>query len=136
MKKTNPILKFIINLLIFAAFIAGIHFLVYAVLPNSQKPDGIIEMHIFLLLLTVFTHVALMFLLKKKTEYMGYGFIGASFLKMIICVLFLLPEIMNQTATTNSYVFQFFGLYFAYLTFEVVLLAKALKKNEVPKVIS
>ena len=129
MKKTNPIIQFIFNLLIFAAFLSGIHFLVFKILPDSQKPDGIIEMHVFLFLLTVFTHIALMFLLKKKTEYMGYGFIGASFIKMIICVLFLLPEIMNQTSTTYSYIFQFFGLYFAYLTFEVVLLAKALKKK-------
>ncbi len=130
MKNNATITSFIINLIIFAVFMAGIHYLIYKVLPESQRPAGIIEMHVFLFLLTIFTYVVLVILLKKKTEYMGYGFIGASFVKMIICILFLLPEITNQKPTTYSYIFQFFGLYFVYLGFEVVMLAKVLKNRQ------
>jgi len=129
MKKINPTISFIINLLIFAIFLAGLHFLVYKILPDSQKINGIIEMHLFLFFLTTFIHITLLFLLRKKPKYMGYGFTGASLIKMMICVLFLLPEILNQKPTTYSYIFQFFGLYFAYLAYEVVLITKELKKG-------
>ena len=130
MTKKNRIVNFAINLLIFSVILAGVHYLVYKVIPEQYQPGGIIEMHIFMLLITVVVHFTMLFLLRKKTEYMGYGFVGASFIKMIICVLFLLPELMNQTETTNSYIFQFFGLYFAYLTFEVIILVKILKEND------
>jgi hypothetical protein len=75
-------------------------------------------------------HTLLTILLRKKREYMGYGFMGASFLKIIICVLFLLPEILDKNPTTHSYVFQFFGLYFAYLIFEVLILVNELKYDQ------
>lgn len=124
----NRFIKFIFSILIFAIVLAGIHYLVYNALPEKYRPQGIIEMHIFLILLTVMMHTLLTILLRKKREYMGYGFIGASFLKIMICVLFLLPEILHQKPTTVSYVLQFFGGYFAYLAFEVIFLMRELKK--------
>ncbi|MFH2142698.1 MAG: hypothetical protein ABIJ97_09765 [Bacteroidota bacterium] len=126
----KSLIRFTFNILIFAIFVAGVHFLVFKALPLKIRTGGLVEMHIFLILLTFFMHVLLLILLRKKKEYMGYGFIGASFMKMIICILFLLPEILNKKPTTDSYVFQFFGLYFAYLTFEVVVLVKELKSKD------
>lgn len=126
----NRFIKFIFSILIFAIVLAGIHYLVYNALPEKYRPQDIIEMHIFLILLTVMMHTLLTILLRKKREYMGYGFIGASLLKIIICVLFLLPEILDKNSTTHSYVFQFFGLYFAYLIFEVLILVNELKYDQ------
>lgn len=124
----NNISSFLSRIVFFAVSLTGIHYLIHKALPQTYQVDTFYEIHIFLFILTLLSHFGLMVILKKNVDFMGYGFIAASFIKMIICVLFLLPVILNQTESTNSYVFQFFFVYFGYLAFEVVILYKELNK--------
>lgn len=128
------IINFTTSLIFLATCLGGIHFLSLRLIPEQYHVQHIYEMHIFLFLLTLVVYVLLTFLLNKKRYLMGYGFMVTSILKMGLSILFLLPQIVNKTSTTKSYVIQFFILYFCYLIFEVIILAKDLKrKNEEDK---
>ena len=122
--------EYFLSLIIFAIIAAVFHYLVFRVLPDNYKVKGVIDMHLFLFVLTMINHVVMLIILKKKPDLMGYSFMGFSFLKMVLCVLFLLPVITNKTDQSIPYVLQFFTLYFGYLFYEVVLLLKELKNQK------
>ena len=119
--------NYLSKLVVFALFIFLLHFIVLKVIDFKRQ---VYEMHVFMLTITVFTHIFLLFLKNKNSKYLGFGFLAAGFIKMIIVVVYLLPEIFNQKNDTYSYIFQFFGLYFVYLSFEVVNLVSLLKNTD------
>ena len=128
------IISFITYLIFLAVCLGGVHFLSLRLIPEKYHVDNAYEMHVFLFILTLVVYVSLNFLLNKRRYLMGYGFMVTSLLKMGLSVVFLLPQILHKTPVTKSYIVQFFILYFFYLIFEVIMLAKDLKiKNEEEK---
>lgn len=125
----NNFVKFSWILLIGAVVIALFHFLIYRALPAEFQKESIFFGEAFIFFITWLSLMLVAFSLKKMPKNVGFVFIGLSMVKMIITTVYLLPEILNKTASTKSFIFQFFGIYFAYLGIEAVLAFRELNKN-------
>lgn len=77
--------------------------------------------HIIATLLIYFSLLAVFFNFK---EYTGYAFMGASLLKMLAAVLFLLPMLLERTDNPFANILSFFVPYFLYLIFETIYAVK------------
>lgn len=85
-----------------------------------------LAVHLFLFILTSAGILATLFLLKKRSSFVGIAFVGVSLLKMLMSVLFIYPVIKSDAVYVKIYVVQFMVIYFVYLTFEVVYIARLL----------
>ncbi len=56
-------------------------------------------------------------------------FMGATLFKMILCIVFLLPVLLNPNENATLEVFNFFIPYFLYLAFEIVNITLFLKEE-------
>tara|TARA_E500000318_G_C3484089_1_gene181624 strand:+ start:223 stop:621 length:399 start_codon:yes stop_codon:yes gene_type:complete len=56
-------------------------------------------------------------------------FMGATLFKMILCIVFLLPVLLNPNENATLEVFNFFIPYFLYLAFEIVNITLFLKEK-------
>lgn len=54
-------------------------------------------------------------------------FMGATLFKMILCIVFLLPVLLNPNENATLEVFNFFIPYFLFLAFEIVNITRFLK---------
>ena len=50
--------------------------------------------------------------------------LGVNFLRIIFCVIFLLPNILNNKSVEKSYIYNFFFVYLFALFFEILLRRK------------
>lgn len=127
--KKNRFIKNIVILAIFAFILCLLHFLVYYFLPSEYKTGGIISMHIFLFVLTCIIYTLRNRIFKTVSVFAGYQFMGTSLGKIIVCCIFLLPELLNQNEKTYPYIFQFLILYFSYLFFEITIMVRDFKSQ-------
>lgn len=108
--------------------IGGLHFLVHRVLPQEAQTPHVFYGDLFIYFLTAVTLMIVAFLLEKMPKKVGFAFLGMSMVKMIVTTIFLLPEILNKTESTISYVLQFFAVYFSFLVVEAILTFRELNK--------
>lgn len=81
----------------------------------------------FITVLIVYSIVNFMFSKGKKQIFPL--FMGATLLKMILCIVFLLPVLLNPNENATLEVFNFFIPYFLYLAFEIVNITLFLKEK-------
>ena len=55
-------------------------------------------------------------------------FLSVNFLRIFLCVIFLLPTILTYSKSDNIYIYNFFIVYFIYLFSDIVLKQKNLNK--------
>ena len=55
-------------------------------------------------------------------------FLVINFFRIFICVLFLLPKILNYSKNDNTYIYNFFIIYFIYLFSDIILKTKIKNK--------
>ena len=55
-------------------------------------------------------------------------FLMVNFLRILLCVVFLLPTILKYSKANNSYIYNFFIIYFIYLFYDMVFKGKAPNK--------
>lgn len=79
----------------------------------------------FITVLIVYTIVNFKFSVGKKQIFPL--FMGATLLKMILCIVFLLPVLLNPNENATYEVLNFFVPYFLYLAFEIVNITLFLK---------
>jgi len=92
--------------------------------------DWIIEMYIFMGILTTFHFIALSWLFKKWPTFSGFLFTALSLLKMAVAVIYLLPYIYPSTPTSIAIALNFMAVYLFILAFEVVYIAKNMLNNQ------
>ena len=130
--KSKSLIGVLVTLAIFGIGLFALHFLLARAFPICAA-EGIYDAHLFLFLLTIAVVFVLKFIFKKMTQkqgMFGYAFMASSLVKMALAVVFLIPIIRSDAEYRTAYVIQFFIIYFAYLTMEVVLVAKLLKQDK------
>ena len=55
-------------------------------------------------------------------------FLMINFLRILLCVVFLLPTILEYSKLDNSYIYNFFIAYFIYLFYDIIFNSKKLNK--------
>ena len=58
-------------------------------------------------------------------------FLMINFLRILLCVVFLLPTILKYSNSDNSYIYNFFIIYFIYLFHDIIFKGKNLNKINV-----
>jgi hypothetical protein len=81
----------------------------------------------FLTVLIVFTIVNFKFSSGKNQIFPL--FMGGTIIKMILCLVFLLPVLLNPNDNAITEVFNFFIPYFLYLAFEIINITLFLKEE-------
>lgn len=79
----------------------------------------------FLTVLLIYTIINFRYSIGKK-EILTF-FMGATLLKMILCIVFLLPVLLNPNENAIMEVLNFFIPYFLFLAFEIVNITRFLK---------
>jgi len=74
----------------------------------------------FHVLATLGVYLIVLWVQQNFKEYTGFAFMGASLLKMLAAVLFLLPMLLAKLPDALENVFAFFIPYFFYLVFETI----------------
>lgn len=86
--------------------------------------------HIFLFVITFAIVNSLLLLHKKNPVYTGFVYLGSVLIKMALSVFYLYPHISKKPDNLKTLVVSFFIVFFLYLTAEVVILLKVIKKSE------
>jgi len=89
-------------------------------LSNVDFYYGVSAIYSFHVLATLIIYLILLWVHNNFKDNTGFAFMGASLLKMLAAVLFLLPMILERSPDALENVFAFFVPYFFYLIFETL----------------
>jgi hypothetical protein len=125
----NTVFKHISLISGFGIIVFLIHFLLRKAIPLLQNKPIMFEVHIFMFFLTAGGIIASLYLLKKRSSFVGFAFVGVSVVKMLLSMVFLYPIIKGELDSPKVYVVQFISVYFIYLAYEVIYIVKLLNDN-------
>ncbi len=111
-------------------FLILIHYFVFENSSFSLQNNLIQRFYIFLTLLNLFTFYVLLRVDQKKSEYVGYTFLGFVLIKMVVSFVFLYPIIKANMIDKEKFILVFFALYFIYLIFETVSSMSLINKKQ------
>lgn len=121
---------FLLLLLLFTLLLFAIHWYInFHFFPEKDLilPVFIIYGFHFITVLIVYSIVNWRFSIGKKEIFPL--FMGATIIKMILCIVFLLPVLLNPNENATLEVFNFFIPYFLYLAFEIINITLFLKEQ-------
>lgn len=123
---------FLIRFLLLAASLFIVHYLLLVTFPHfiSVSSSWLIEMYLFLGLLTIIHYISLLWLFKKWPIYSGFLFTALSFLKMGIAIAYLFPYIFPATPGSIPIALNFMAVYLSVLAYEIINLTKNMLKKQ------
>jgi hypothetical protein len=86
-------------------------------LPNQIQE--VLSIQIFLFSLSFLTDVIQIKFAKHKNITPSH-FLTINFVRIFLCVIFLLPTILTYTKSDNTYIYNFFIIYFVYLFSDII----------------
>ena len=99
---------------LFFSVVCTIHILISNFLLKLEINLFLIKSYFFLFLLSLFS-AGCIYLLKKLKNKSPFFLLFINVIKIIACILFLLPIIFNKTEITTYYILHFFIAYFIIL---------------------
>ena len=118
MKKSKAILFIVL---------VAINVLLLQIFKIKTTIKDILIIQIFLFSLSVLTDVIQTRLSKYKNSMIPH-FLAVNFLRIFLCIIFLLPTILTYSKSDNIYIYNFFIIYFSYLFSDIVLKGKTINK--------
>lgn len=111
--------RFIVRLIPFTLLLYLIQYLVAAnLMEHVDFYYPTFAIYLFHFLATLLIYQGLLLVYKHFRDYTGFGFMAASFLKMVAAIVFLLPMLLNYTGNAFANLLAFFIPYFLFLIFE------------------
>lgn len=115
----NQITSFLAKLLPFTIFLfIAQYFIVNYALEVYEFFYPTYGIYLFHFLATFFIYLLLVWIYQNFRDKAGFAFMGASLLKMLAAIIFLLPMLLNNTGNAFGDLLTFFIPYFFYLVFE------------------
>ncbi|MBT8245489.1 MAG: hypothetical protein HKP48_03105 [Winogradskyella sp.] len=122
-------ISFLFQLIAVTAVLLGLH--MYLLSYFAEKIDfffPVWHIYVFHFLVTALFYTIINYRFSSGKTNVFNLFMGLTFLKMILAILFLLPLLLSEFENKQPDVFNFFIPYFMYLFFEVYSLTKFLQK--------
>lgn len=116
-EKLSPFLKSFIP---FSVLLFAIQFALVNYLFETNLFYSTISIFAFHILATLIIYVFLVYVHENFKDKTGFAFMGASLLKMLGAVLFLLPMMLSNTEEPFKDMIAFFIPYFLFLIFETI----------------
>lgn len=107
----------------------GTHFLLLRAVNLGIEQHLLFEIYIALILISTLHFFGIQWLFYKWFKYAGFIFTALSFVKMGVCLLYLLPYIFPSDDRSIAIALNFMVVYFALLFFEVLFITKNLLKK-------
>ena len=126
---TTPFLKFLKLFTPYALVLFGLQYFttlqLFSDIPFYYSTWSIYVFHI---VITLVAHLCLLFVHKNFPEHAGFTFMGLGVIKMMACVVFLIPLIKSDTVSRIPDVAAFFIPYFMFLLFETIFAVRLINK--------
>ena len=114
------------KVILFAVLLA-INVLIVNFFKMELSLEDIFIIQIFLFSLSFLLDITQLKLLKTKNITPAH-FLIIHFLKIMLCIVFLLPTILKDNKSDNIYIYNFFIAYFIYLFYDIIFKSKNLNK--------
>ncbi len=126
--KPLSIKAFITGLTATSVSVFVLHFLINRLMNSGLESVKIIEMYVVLYILSMVHFFAIRWIFKKWAKYAGLLFTALSLLKMIVALLYLMPDIFPAHSNSVSIAINFMAVYLVLLFYEVLFLVKKLSR--------
>ncbi len=121
----QQLLKFAYRLLPFTIILFFVQYLITAfLLGDMDLYYPVYAIYLFHFLATLIIYIILILIYNNFQDKTGFAFMGASLLKMLAAVLFLLPMLLNNSSNPFANLLSFFIPYFLFLIFETFYAVK------------
>ncbi len=115
----EQITRFLIRLIPFTTVLFLIQFfLTRFLLDGEELFYPVYVIYLFHFISTFLIYLLLLFVYYNFQDKTGFAFMGASLIKMMAAVVFLLPVLLNNTGYAFTNLLSFFVPYFLFLIFE------------------
>lgn len=115
----NQLVRFLALLLPFTIILFITQYLIVNFsLSNYEFFYSTYAIYLFHFLATFLIYLVLVLIYHNFRDKTGFAFMGASFIKMLAAIIFLLPMLLNHTGNAFGDLLSFFIPYFLYLVFE------------------
>lgn len=104
------------------------YFVTLNLFSNTPFYYSVWSIYVFHGISTLLAHLFLLFVYKNFPDKTGFTFMGMGLLKMMACVVFLIPMIQSDTADRIPDVGAFFIPYFMFLLFETIFAVRLINK--------
>ncbi len=122
--------SFLITNLLLSLILFGAHwYLLQAFAPGINLFFPLWQIYLFHFIVTTLFYTLINFKNSQGSDQIFMLFMIATFVKMILSIVFLLPLILGDFENKQPDVFNFFIPYFLYLFFEVIMITKFLQKK-------
>jgi hypothetical protein len=126
---STPFLNFLKFFLPFALALFGLqHFITLQLFASTPFFYSTWSIYVFHVTITIAAHLFLLYVHKNFPDKAGFTFMGMGLLKMMACVVFLIPMIQSDTADRIPDVGAFFIPYFLFLLFETIFAVRLINK--------
>ena len=113
--------------IILFAILLAINVLVVQIFKMELLLEKILIIQFFLFSLSFLADITQLKFSKNKNITPAH-FLIIYFLRILLCVLFLLPTILKYNKSDNIYIYNFFIVYFIYLFYDIIFKSKKLNK--------
>lgn len=126
---TTPFLNFLKLFVPYALVLLALqYFVTLNLFSTTPFFYSVWSIYVFHIVITILAHLFLLFVHKNFTDKTGFTFMGIGVLKMMACVVFLIPMIQSDTINRIPDVGAFFIPYFMFLLFETIFAVRLINK--------
>lgn len=118
-----------ISILVFSAIIFCIHFGLDTLF-SIIKYYSISSIYLFHVISALGVAGVIHLVYINSKDHAGFAFMGASILKMLAAILFLLPGFLSEEKPSFANIMNFFAPYFLFLIFEAIQIVKLINSKE------
>lgn len=117
-------------LVILTLLLGGLHgYVDHYFFPSNEYVIPIYFIYIFNFLLVLIVYTLLNYIQGQDSSKVFVYFMGATLIKMILAIVFLLPVLLSEAKNAKEEVIHFFVPYFIYLAFEVSFITRLLREK-------
>ena len=120
-------MKKLIPLFSFAFVLFGLHLVLVFFILKGQSLSFILGTHAFLFFFLFVGNLAMRKVKSIDPKKVGMTFLTVTVFKMLSSIVFIFVIKQNSSLNNNEIIFNFFGVFFLYLIYEVVTAIKELK---------
>jgi hypothetical protein len=123
-------ISFVTLLILFSLLLFGIHwYLDFHFFEGVEYTIPIFSIYIFHIITVTIVFTLINYIVSKGKKEYFILFLGATLVKMILCIVFLLPVLLQPDENSKHEVFNFFIPYFLYLAFELITITQFFKEK-------
>jgi len=126
----NRQLDFLLKIVVFTAILGGVHTYLCYYFVDAVLFFPIWQIYLFLFIVTLVVFTVINYKYSNGNTTIFNLFLGATVLKMLLAIIFLLPLLLSDIENKKIDVINFFIPYFFFLFFEVVTINTFLQKKQ------